>query len=103
VTNTDFFQGLSIEGVRVVSLATLIGYLRHEVKLPCADTAYYDKKGLEMLFSHSIGGQELKESIEARKGSVGFGLYGQIIEFDYFALPAEEVYLSISDPKVWRP
>jgi hypothetical protein len=103
VTNTDFFQGLSIEGVRVVSLATLIGYLRHEVKLPCADTAYYDKKGLEMLFSHSIGGQELKESSEARKGSVGFGLYGQIIEFDYFALPAEEVYLSISDPKVWRP
>jgi hypothetical protein len=56
-----------------------------------------------MLFSYSIGGQELKESIEIRKGRVGFGLYGQIIQFEYSALPEEGISLSISDPKVWRP
>ena len=99
VTNTHFFQGFSIEGVHVVCLATLIRYLRHDVNLSCADTAYYNKEGIEELFSYSIGGQKIRESIEIRKGFMLFGAYEQFLQFDYLALPEEGFSLSISGPE----
>ena len=95
VTNTHFFEGLCIEGSQVVSLAALIRYFTHKVKMSCADDAYYRKEGLDM-FLAATGSKEFKEHdlVKSSKGLAVLGLYGQLIEFDYFTVPGERVSVS---------
>lgn len=91
VTNTHMFEGLCVDGVHVVSLLAMIRYFCRKENLPCLEEAYYRREGLDIFLSSPIGGDEIKKLLEVQRGFIYCGLHGQLITFEYLALPGEGV------------